>query len=120
MTRRDWTRLELDTAARWRREDVKVEVVARRLGRSPGSVKQALARAGVVVCPETRARRRPGMLLRSVGLLAGLPAVEVAERLGVDRSAVSRAWKRLGLPTPSRRDRALLAWKTRRMFLGAA
>jgi hypothetical protein len=86
-----WTAKEQQLAAWWRGQDVKCDAIARRLGRSVGSVKQKFVRMRVVSHPEARGRRAKGALLRAVRRLAGLPVCEAAWALNVEPSAVSRA-----------------------------
>lgn len=116
MPRRDWTSLELADLRKWRQEGVKVSVIARRLGRTHGSVKQQLQRRGVVTCPEMRRRRKPGQLFRAASRLLrlGKSVTEVALVLDSTHCCISRIRKQLGIPPASRSERAKRSWVFRK------
>lgn len=119
---RPWLRIEELRLASLRRAGLKVAAIAARLGRTPGSVRQRLVRLRVVVRPPQRPNRPAGSVKRRAVrmLLAGASNTEVAERLGVYQSAVSRYRKGAGLPPTDPAERTRRAWATRRVSCQAA
>lgn len=112
-----WTRAdEIDVATR-RWLGHKVASIARAVGRDEFAVSARLSHLSIVTDPFKRRRRAQGKLIGAVkGLLAvGRTVTEIADRLSVDRSVVSRYRKRLGHPPCSRRD---VAPGTRRVVVG--
>lgn len=89
-----------------------MDTIAKRLDRTPGSVKQKLQRMRLVICPDRRTRRRSGVLAQQVAkrLAAGKSVTETATELDVYSSAVSVVRKRLGIPAATRSERVKLSW----------
>lgn len=108
MTRRDWTRREEDLCRFWRHQDVKVATIAKRLARTPGSVRRKLSALGVVLHPRTW---RKGMYRRVARLLhAGMTVTDVCTRLDANHAYVSRVRKREGIPPATRSQRVKASW----------
>lgn len=109
--RRKWIDDEIRLLVLWRGQSVKIAVIAKRLARSAGSVKQKLTRMRLVITPTSR-RRQSGSLTRAVvaRLKKGEPVSQIAETLGLGHAAVSRIRARRGYPPATRSERVKLSW----------
>jgi hypothetical protein len=113
--RRDWTRREEQEATALRLTGLKIAAIARRLDRTPGSVRRRLSQLGVrLIVP--RATRPHGRLKPVVAkwLKAGLCVTEIADRLGIGHTYVGVLRKKLGYPPATEREKRARAWVWRK------
>jgi hypothetical protein len=112
MSRREYTAREEFLLRFWRQQELKVDVIAKRLARTPGSVKQKLQRMRLIIRPDIKTRRKSGQLAKlvAVRLAAGKSVTETATELDVYSSVVSVVRKRLGFPAATRSERVKLSW----------
>ena len=110
-----WSGLEIMDLIRWRKEGVKLIVIANRLKRTFHSVQNKLHRLDIVLYPQYKAKKKNLFAKIRRALLNGDSVTDASERFGVHYSYVSVVRKKVGIPAVTPAQRLSKSWIVRKV-----